>query len=54
VLHAAQVREMYAVESTLPPEEQTHTDISKIRTEGQAGDYVARVMARLTQKRARA
>ncbi len=46
-LLADHVRAVHQVELTLPPDQQTGIDVSKILTEQQASDYVAQVMAHL-------
>jgi phospholipase C len=46
----AHIKAMHEVEITLPPEQQTHIDISQIKTEGDASAYVEQVMARLVPK----
>jgi phospholipase C len=48
------VRAIHEVEIQLPPDEQTHTDISTITTEIQASAYIADVMSRLLPQAARA
>jgi hypothetical protein len=40
---------MNKVEMTLPPDQQTHIDITQIKTEAQASDYIGKVMALLTK-----
>ena len=44
------VRQLHALEDRLPPDKQTHVDISTIRTEGDASEYIAMVMARLRKR----
>jgi phospholipase C len=39
------------IEKTLPPEDQTHTDIRKLRTEKHASDYIQKVTLKLKQQR---
>jgi phospholipase C len=41
------IQHLHEVEKTLPPEQQTGIDITAIRTEGEASDYIQRVTAAL-------
>ena len=43
----SQLRHLREVEKSLPAEQQTNIDISKIETERQASDYIQKVTARL-------
>ncbi|MDQ1474666.1 MAG: hypothetical protein QOJ99_6146, partial [Bryobacterales bacterium] len=44
------IQQLHEAESALPPNQQTGVDISTIKTEGDAGDYIERVTALLHPK----
>ena len=48
-----QIRHLHEVEMALPPEQQTGIDISLIKTEGEASDYIRRMTSILHPKAAR-
>lgn len=43
----AQIGHLREVEKKLPPESQTGIDVATIKTEGEAADYMRKVMARI-------